>query len=126
MENKLGNYIRERRGDRSLREFAVLCDISHTHLDSIEKGYDPRTGKKVSVTVEVLNKIAAALGVTPEFLTALSLNHEPDGNSDIPIDEDIRMIQRARNNMTAQDREKMMKILKASFEEAFGDKDKQD
>lgn len=48
----------------SLREFANKCGISHTHLDSIEKGFDPRTGKPVSVSVETLKKIANAMNMT--------------------------------------------------------------
>lgn len=48
----------------SLREFAEKCNISHTHLDSIEKGYDPRTNKPVKVTVETLKKIANAMNMT--------------------------------------------------------------
>lgn len=62
--NLIGEYIKNYRGDISLREFAKKCNISHTHLDSIEKGYDPRTGKPVSVTVETLKKIAKAMNMT--------------------------------------------------------------
>lgn len=59
--NFIGDYIRKYRGDVSLRDFADKCGISHTHLDSIEKGVDPRTGKPVKVTVETLKKIASAM-----------------------------------------------------------------
>lgn len=62
--NYIGNFIRKYRGNMSLRDFAEKCGISHTHLDSIEKGVDPRTGKPVSVTVETLKKIANAMGMT--------------------------------------------------------------
>ena len=62
--NLIGEYIKNYRGDISLREVAKKCNISHTHLDSIEKGYDPRTGKPVSVTVETLKKIAKAMNMT--------------------------------------------------------------
>ena len=62
--NYIGNYIKEYRGKMSLRTFADKCGISHTHLDSIEKGYDPRTGKAVKVTVETLKKIANAMNMT--------------------------------------------------------------
>lgn len=62
--NYIGEYIRKYRGDLSLREFADKCGISHTHLDSIEKGFDPRTGKPVRVTVETLKKIAKTMGMT--------------------------------------------------------------
>lgn len=40
--NALGKAIRKARGDLSLRDYAKKIGISHTHLDSIEKGYDPR------------------------------------------------------------------------------------
>lgn len=62
--NYIGDYIKKYRGDMSLREFAEKCDISHTHLDSIEKGIDPRTGKPVRVTVDTLKKIAKTMGMT--------------------------------------------------------------
>lgn len=62
--NYIGEFIKRYRGDMSLRDFAQKCDISHTHLDSIEKGYDPRTGKPVRVTVDTLKKIAKAMGMS--------------------------------------------------------------
>lgn len=62
--NYIGEFIKKYRGDMSLREFAEKCDISHTHLDSIEKGVDPRTGKPVRVTVDTLKKIAKTMGMT--------------------------------------------------------------
>ena len=62
--NYIGEYIRKYRGDTSLRDFADKCGISHTHLDSIEKGIDPRTGKPVKVTVETLKKIASAMNMS--------------------------------------------------------------
>ncbi len=62
--NYIGEFIKKYRGETSLRDFAKKCDISHTHLDSIEKGYDPRTGKPVRVTVDTLKKIANAMGMS--------------------------------------------------------------
>lgn len=62
--NYIGEYIKKYRGDMSLREFAKKCDISHTHLDSIEKGIDPRTGKPVRITVDTLKKIAKTMGMS--------------------------------------------------------------
>lgn len=63
-KNKLGKYVRMQRGDRSLREYAKIVGISHTHLDSIEKGFDPRTGKEMSPSLASLEKLAAAAGKT--------------------------------------------------------------
>ena len=62
--NYIGDFIKQYRGDVSLRDFAKKCDISHTHLDSIEKGYDPRTGKPIRVTVDTLKKIAKAMNMS--------------------------------------------------------------
>ena len=72
--NKLGDYLRHRRGSLSLRDFAKQCGISHTHLDSLEKGYDPRTGKPVRVTTETLKNIADGLGVDYLYLSGLAEN----------------------------------------------------
>jgi transcriptional regulator with XRE-family HTH domain len=41
-------------------------------------------------------------------------------------DMDIRKIERARRNMPEKDKERMMKILKASFDEYFNDDYKDD
>lgn len=70
--NYIGNYIKKYRGNMSLREFATKCGISHTHLDSIEKGIDPRTNKPVSVTVDTLKKIANAMNMTVNDLLIVS------------------------------------------------------
>ena len=76
MENKLGNFLREKRGEMSLRDFANKLDISHTYLDSLEKGYDSRNKKPVRVTVDTLSKIAKALDEPLEKLVALSENKD--------------------------------------------------
>ena len=72
--NKLGDYLRRRRGSLSLRDFAKQCGISHTHLDSLEKGFDPRTGKPVRVTTDTLKNIADGLGVDYLYLSGLAEN----------------------------------------------------
>lgn len=72
--NKLGNKIREARGDLSLRDFAKKCGISHTHLDSIEKGYDPRTGKPVKVSLDTIKKLSAGTGIPLHNLIDYDLN----------------------------------------------------
>lgn len=76
MENKLGKFLMEKQGDMSLREFAKKLDISHTYLDSLEKGYDNRTKKPVRITVDTLSKIAEALDEPLEKLVSLSRNED--------------------------------------------------
>lgn len=75
MPNKFSEFIRAKRGNMSLREFAKLCgNLSHTQIDSIEKGFDPRTSKPVSPTIDTLNKIAKGIGVSVSYLAALAVN----------------------------------------------------
>ena len=79
MNNALGEYIKNYRSERnlSLREFAKLADVSHTHIDSIEKGTDFRTGKSVRITNETIQKLANALNVGESFLFELSIGKTP-------------------------------------------------
>lgn len=77
--NYIGDFIKKYRGDMSLRDFAEKCGISHTHLDSIEKGFDPRTGKTVRVTVDTLKKIANAMNMTINDLLIQSGDVKIDG-----------------------------------------------
>lgn len=76
MENKLGDFLKEKQGNLSLREFAKILDISHTYLDNLEKGYDIRTKKPVRITVDTLSKIAEALDEPLEKLVAFSKNED--------------------------------------------------
>lgn len=76
MENKLGKFLREKRGETSLRDFAKKLDISHTYLDSLEKGYDSRNKKPLRVTVDTLSKIAKALDEPLNKLVAYSENKD--------------------------------------------------
>jgi len=71
--NHLGRKIRQYRGELSLRNFAEKCGISHTHLDSIEKGYDPRTGKHVSISIETISKLSQGTGIPERNLIILAL-----------------------------------------------------
>jgi HTH-type transcriptional regulator, competence development regulator len=62
--NELGNYIRDIRGKKSLREAAKEIGISHTYLDTIEKGYDKRSKKPIKPTVETLRLISNTYNVS--------------------------------------------------------------
>lgn len=78
MLDELAKFVREKRGGLSLREFAKRCDgISHTQIDSIERGIDPRTGKPVRPTVDTLLKISKGTGVSVSYLAALAAGETP-------------------------------------------------
>ncbi|MBE7354930.1 helix-turn-helix transcriptional regulator [Staphylococcus haemolyticus] len=70
--NEFGKKIRELRGEKSLREAAKDIGISHTYLDSLEKGYDFRSGKERKPTIEVINKISLYYGYSFEELVGLA------------------------------------------------------
>lgn len=79
MIDKLSEFVRKKRGNLSLREFAQQCDgISHTQIDSIERGVDPRTGKPVRPTIETLSKISKGTGASVAYLAALANGDNTD------------------------------------------------
>lgn len=68
MVNTFGEYIKTLRKDKSLREVAKHINISHIYLDSLEKGYDPRSGMKRSPSVITVYNIAKFYDVSKEVL----------------------------------------------------------
>jgi transcriptional regulator with XRE-family HTH domain len=70
----IGEYVKRKRKeyDMSLREFAEKCDISHSYLNIIEKGADPRTGKPISPTLEIVEKIAIGTNIPLAELLAIT------------------------------------------------------
>lgn len=63
---QLGRFIKSYRDnhDLSLRSFAALSGLSHTYIEKLEKGADPRSGKPVVPTVLTLQAIAKATGLS--------------------------------------------------------------
>ncbi len=68
----LGAYIHHTRESHgwSLRELAAKANISHTTVDNIEHGYDPRTGRTTNITLDTLTRLSAALEVDAGQLLA--------------------------------------------------------
>ena len=87
----LKDLLRKTRIERglSLREFGELLSISHSYLNKLEKGVDPRTGKKIIPTIDTLSKIAKGLDMPLEgFLLICGYLHE-DGSDSIAVKEDL-------------------------------------
>lgn len=65
MENGLGKFLQNYRKEHnlSLRDFAEKLGISHSYLNRLENGYDIRSGKPVTPTVETLQQIARSLNM---------------------------------------------------------------
>ncbi|MRT18186.1 helix-turn-helix transcriptional regulator, partial [Vitellibacter sp. q18] len=56
----IGKLLKELRGNESLREASKRIGISHTYLDTIEKGFDKRSGKHVNPSPDTLRLISKA------------------------------------------------------------------
>ena len=59
------NYQREHH--MSEREFARLCGISHTHINSLKKGVTTG-GKPFAPSVDTLRKVASGMGISLQAL----------------------------------------------------------
>ncbi|WP_241735056.1 helix-turn-helix domain-containing protein [Paenibacillus alvei] len=58
--NEFGEFLRELRGKRSLRDISALTELSHTYIADIEKGYRRGTNKPIKPTPETLKKLSEA------------------------------------------------------------------
>ncbi len=90
MDNKLGEFLRKERKKKnmSLRDFSEYLGISHTYLNKLENGIDPRTSKPVSPTIETLKQISNAMNISLDTLLQISgyipEKNNYDSNSNIP------------------------------------------
>ena len=77
----LGEYIRSYRDQNGLsqRKFADRCGdaLTHGYVAMLEKGINPKTGKKLTPSIEVYKAIADVTGVTLDELILLLDSSEP-------------------------------------------------
>lgn len=131
-EQTLGEELRKLRGKRSLREVSKTTGISHTYLRILEKGIDPRTGKRVHPSPDTLKTLARAYDVSYERLLVLTgyLEEHPssistkkmDWNETYNIELD-KVLKRANvafqgKNLTEEEKDKVLQILTELFREA--------
>lgn len=93
----LGSFIAKERNRRnlSLRDFAELCDLSHSYLDSLEKGKDRRTNKPVSPTIDTLKKLSKGLNKPINELIDMALYEprpEPEKNEEEDDEEEFNFV----------------------------------
>lgn len=107
----LGKYIAEKReaANLSQRELAKDIRISHSTISRIEKD------DGISPDNATLRAIAKRLNLDYNYLLAL--------NKAIDNEPEIRIIQRAAKKMTEKDKQKMLNILQASFDDLFREED---
>lgn len=83
----LGEVIKDLRGKASLREAAKKIGISHTYLDTVEKGFDKRSGSPIKPTPETLRLISAAYNYPYKELMKLAGYIEDSSNK--PVDSNL-------------------------------------
>ena len=89
----IGEYVKQYRKSQglSMQAFGEKCNLSRAYISILEKGINPTTGKPFAPTVETLNKIAEATGVSIDTLIPMldgnqlvTLNDNSDNNTNNP------------------------------------------
>ena len=112
-ENELGAIIRNLRGNISLRDFAVKCDISHTTIDNLEKGFDFRTGKPVQAKMATLKKIADACNVSVGYL--LGEEEKPTAN-DGELSDNRKKLMEFANSVPEDKVDLLLRVMQSIVE----------
>jgi len=105
---EIGKRLKEIREARNLgvREAADMIGISHTHLDTLEKGRHPRTGKPVRPTLDTLVKISEGYAISLREL--LQLDDETDEDDSLDFDAIAHSLQELR----PKDRDAILHLIK--------------
>lgn len=107
MEQSLGTIISRQRikKDMSQRDLAKLIHLSNSTIARIERD------DSIIPDNDTLRSFSQALDIDYNYLLAVchQIDDEPE----------IRMIQRAARNMTAEEKSDMIQLLRISFREAF-------
>ena len=107
MQETLGRVIKFKRiqMDRSQRELAQAANVSNSTISRIEHE-DPFVPDNIT-----LKRIADFLHL--DYFYLLALNHQ------IPDEPEIRMIRRAAERMTEDQKARMMQIIQLAFPDTF-------
>lgn len=130
----MGNYLADRRKELELtmKQVAEAVGVSEGTVSRWE------SGAIANMKRDKIYALAKVLKVTPTFVMTGEKESSPSKGLEnttgqetekIPeiaedyLDEDIRRIARAHRQMSEKDRQKFMRIIKASFDEYFSDED---
>lgn len=83
----LGELIKKYRTENKIsqRDFAKLCNLSHTYIAALEKNIDSRTGNPIAPTLDTVKYVAKAMNISIEkVLNLLEDNQEFIMNEDAP------------------------------------------
>ena len=89
----LGDLIKNYRTQNKLsqRDFAKLCNLSHTYIAALEKNIDSRTGKPIAPTLDTVKYVSKAMNMSVEdILHLLDDGQEFNLKNEAPKFEDFR------------------------------------
>ncbi|MDD3014462.1 MAG: helix-turn-helix transcriptional regulator [Candidatus Gastranaerophilales bacterium] len=72
--NYLGNFLNKKIKEMQIseREISSRCGISHSYINQIIKGVNPRTGKSISPTLSTFEKLSKGLGISADDLQKIA------------------------------------------------------
>ena len=124
MSKKLGLKIKQLRSEYGFKtgnkitqkDLADKLSISRSYLGDLESGRTPASD-------EIIHKLAKIFEIDESELLNLKYSDADDNISEGNnfMDDDLVIIERARKKMSEKDKEKMMNMLKAAFDEYFDD-----
>jgi transcriptional regulator with XRE-family HTH domain len=115
MESILYQRIKELCNERGMTINGLEIELN-VGISSIQKWKTTH-----SPSVDKITKVATYFNVSIDYL--LGRTDIKGSATELLGDNDIVSFQRAREKMTPQDRDRMMKMLKAGFEYAFNEED---
>lgn len=122
--NKLGKFIENKRRELglSLRAFAEMCDISHSYLDSLEKGMDARSGKPVSPTIETLQKLASGLKISLIDVLRIGgfIESSEEQNNSVTINDDelVSFVREISPTLSPEERVDLKEVIRLFVKKA--------
>lgn len=101
----------------------ALCQNNGIAISELEKRLNLSNGaigkwRKSSPTAEKVAAVASYFDVPTDYLLGLT-----DVEKNVFKDNMLLSLEKAMSRMTDEDKDRMMRILKAGFDEAFQDKD---
>lgn len=126
---KIGEMIKEYRttNDLTLRDFANLCGLSHSYISLLEKGIDPRNNKPVIPTLETVERISRAMGIsTQEILKEIGFIGTVESENDVIPSSNKPALSIKEQEKLDKEAEEMISNLRMSLSQNKGYLDDKD
>ncbi|KPN97740.1 helix-turn-helix domain-containing protein [Lysinibacillus sp. ZYM-1] len=116
-----GNYLKELRGEKSLREMERITGISHTYLSTLEKGYDPRSGKERKPTPEIIRQLSDSFDLDYFKLMVLAgyMNEEEANSRKAIIADSKSSIDKTNKLLVNMEKQDYIERLHVKLENIF-------